>query len=101
MAMANKALEKPYYLDEKGQKVEYDETFYLNDEEIVLPTLTEEQLNQAVSFVEGITKAPYQNSEIMSIINEEVQAFFEGQKSAKDVASVIQNRVQLYLDENN
>lgn len=100
MAMANKALEKPYYLDEKGQKVEYDETFYLNDEEIVLPTLTEEQLNQAVSFVEGITKAPYQNSEIMSIINEEVQAFFEGQKSAKDVASVIQNRVQLYLDEN-
>lgn len=101
MAMANKALEKPYYLDEKGQKVEYDETFYLNNEEIVLPTLTEEQLNQAVSFVEGINKAPYQNSEIMSIINEEVQAFFEGQKSAKDVASVIQNRVQLYLDENN
>lgn len=100
MAMARKALEKPYYLDENGQKVEYDETYYINDEEIVLPPLTEEQLNQAVSFVESIGRTTYQNSEVLQIINEEVPAFFEGQKSAKDVAGIIQNRVQLYLDEN-
>ena len=78
MAMARKALEKPYYLDENGQKVEYDETYYINDEEIVLPPLTEEQLNQAVSFVESIGRTTYQNSEVLQIINEEVPAFFEG-----------------------
>ena len=80
--------------------MEYDETYYINDEEIVLPPLTEEQLNQAVSFVESIGRTTYQNSEVLQIINEEVPAFFEGQKSAKDVAGIIQNRVQLYLDEN-
>ena len=35
--------------------------------------------------------------EIMKIIEEEAESYFEGQKYAKQVADVIQNRVQLYL----
>lgn len=101
MQMAQKAMQKPYYLDENGQKVEYDDIYYLNDEEIVLPPLTQEQLDQAVSFVEGINRTVYHNDTVMQIINEELPAFFEGQQDAEKVAEVIQNRVQLYLDENN
>ena len=100
LKMAQRAMEKPYYIDEQGQKVEYDDIYYLNDEQIVLPQLTQEQVDQAVAFVEGIRRTTYQNDSVVQIINEELPAFFDGQKSAEDVAKLIQNRVQLYLDEN-
>lgn len=38
---------------------------------------------------------------VQGIILEEVQYFFEGGKSAEETAKITQNRVQLYLDENN
>ena len=37
---------------------------------------------------------------ILNIISEEAQGYFEGQKSAQDVAKVIQSRVQTYVSEN-
>ena len=37
--------------------------------------------------------------QIDSIVIEEVQAFFNGQKSAKQVADIIQSRVTLFLEE--
>lgn len=40
------------------------------------------------------------DEQISGIINEEAQAFFSGQKSAKDVAGIIQSRVQTYVNEN-
>ena len=33
------------------------------------------------------------------IIEEELPAFFEGKKSAKDIAEILQSRVNLYLNE--
>ena len=38
--------------------------------------------------------------EIIKIINEEAPAYYNGQKGINDVASIIQNRVQLYVNEN-
>lgn len=38
--------------------------------------------------------------DIWNIISEEAGAYFEGQKTASEVAGIIQNRVQLYLFEN-
>ena len=38
-------------------------------------------------------------SDIISIIWEEADTFFEGEKSARDAAKVIQSRVSLYLME--
>ncbi len=96
----NKATEKPYYLDENGNKVEYDETYYINGEEIVLPQMTKEQADKIVSFIESIHRSGYYNEAINNIINEEAGAYFAGQKSAKDVAAVIQSRVQVYVNEN-
>ena len=94
------AMEKPYYLDENGNKVEYDETYYINGEEIVLPQLTQEQVDQIVGFVESVNKRAYYNEAISNIISEEAGAYFSGQKSAKDVAGIIQSRVQVYVNEN-
>ncbi|MCR8844518.1 extracellular solute-binding protein [Paenibacillus sp. SC116] len=40
-----------------------------------------------------------EDDKIHSIINEEATAYFSGQKSAEDVANLIQNRVTTYLNE--
>jgi len=97
---AQKALEKPYYLDENGNKVEYDETYWVNNESIVLPQMTQAQIDKVVNFIFSIQKGYYSNNEIMTIINEEIEPFYSGQKSAQEVAQVIQNRAQLFVDVN-
>lgn len=100
LALANEAMENPYYLDENGEKVEYEDTFYINGEEIPLPNMSQEQVNDFVSFIESVDKKMYYNTEIQNIVTEEAEAFFSGQKSVDDVAALIQNRVQLYVNEN-
>ncbi len=97
---AQEALERPYYLDENGEKQEYDETFYLNGEEIPLPPMTQEQIDQVVAFVQTVNKSVYTNEAVLNIIKEEMDAFYSGQKSAQDVAKIIQSRAQVYVDEN-
>lgn len=97
---ANLATEKPFYIDENGDKQEYDETFYMNGESITIPPMTQEQVDKAVNYILSLKKSGYDNTNVMNIINEEMGGFFTGQKSAQEVAAVIQNRVQLYVDEN-
>ncbi|MBO5335964.1 MAG: extracellular solute-binding protein [Lachnospiraceae bacterium] len=97
---AKQAMEKPYYMDENGEKVEYEDTIYINEESIPIPTMSQEQLDEFVAFIESVDKKTYYNEAVMNIINEEAAAFFEGQKSAADVAGIIQSRVQIYVNEN-
>lgn len=97
---AKEALERPYYLDENGDKVEYDETFWINDEEIILEPMSQAQIDQITDFVLTVDKCYYNNEDIINIVNEEAEAFFTGQKSAQEVVKIIQSRAQLYVDEN-
>jgi ABC-type glycerol-3-phosphate transport system substrate-binding protein len=55
-----------------------------------------DQFNEIISSVSSVQR---NNSDIMKIIEEEAQAFFTGQKTAADVAGLIQSRVQTYLNE--
>lgn len=97
---AEKAMEKPYWLDENGEKVEYDNTYYINGESIVLEQFSQAEVDAVCEFVYSVNKRSYYNQDIINIVNEEAASFFEGQKSARDVAAIIQSRVQLYVDEN-
>lgn len=99
-ALAQAALEKPYYTDADGNKVEYDETYWINDEEITLPTMTQEQVDAAVEFIESLTTTYYYDEDVINIINEEVEAYYSDQKSAEDVAAIIQSRVKIFVQEN-
>lgn len=94
------AMEKPYYEDENGNKVEYENTYYINGEEIVIPVMTKEETDQISAFIESVDKRAYTNTSVQNIITEEVAAFFEGQKSAQAVAEIIQSRVKVYVNEN-
>ena len=40
------------------------------------------------------------DNQISNIIVEEVEAYFQGQKTVDDVAGIIQSRVQIYVNEN-
>lgn len=98
--MAQQGTERPFWINEDGTKEEYDDTFYMNGEEIKLDPLSQEQVDEIVAFVLSIDKCYYYNENVMNIINEEMPAFYTGQKTAQEVAKTIQNRTQLYVDEN-
>lgn len=57
-------------------------------------------LEEYLAFVEGCEPQPYWPEQIRAIVSEETALYFEGSRSAKDTADIIQNRVQVYLDEN-
>ena len=42
---------------------------------------------------------PIWHEQIEGVVLEESQAYFKGDKTPEDVAAIIQNRVQLFLDE--
>ena len=100
MERVQRATQKPTYTDENGNEVEYEETFWINGEDIPLEPLSQEQVDQIANFIMSVDRAYYYNEDVMNIINEEMGAFYTGQKSAQDVANVIQSRAQIYVDEN-
>ncbi|MDE5951928.1 MAG: extracellular solute-binding protein [Acetatifactor sp.] len=97
---AKKAMERPYWTDENGNKEYYDDTWYVNGEDIVLEPFTQEEVDEICEFIYSVNRLPYYNENISNIITEEAEAFFVGQKSVQEVAGVIQSRVQVYVNEN-
>lgn len=57
-------------------------------------------LHDYKAFLESCVPALASNTQLENIIWEEAQAFIEGDKSAREVAQIINSRVQIYLDEN-
>ena len=93
------SMEKDFYTDENGEKVYYDQSTYIGDTEYTLEPLTQEQVDDFKSMVDGASVGSNYDTDIINIINEEAAAFFSGDKSAADVAALIQNRVGIYLGE--
>lgn len=58
-------------------------------------------LHRAIAFLESCVPAPAQHPELWPIIQEELGAFYSGDKSARQTAEIIDSRIQVYLDENN
>ena len=63
-------------------------------------SLTKEMTDEALDYAERTRYLPLKTKEIQSIIYEEALLFYTGDKSLEAVIDLIQNRVQLYLDEN-
>ena len=96
---AKAATEKPYYYDENNEKFEYDDTYYINGQEVVIDPLSEAEIASIKEFVKSVDRISSYNSEIENIITEDAEPFFAGQKSAEEVAKVIQSRVNIYINE--
>lgn len=98
--LAKAAMEKPYYLDENGEKEEYEDIVYIGGEEIPVPPMTQQEVDALMEQLYSFTKVYKQDDTLENIIEEEAAPYFAGQKSAKDVAAIIQSRVQIYVNEN-
>ena len=61
---------------------------------------TEEEIAAIRNLIDNAQPMPSANTEILTIITEEAAPFFAGQKSAKEVADIIQSRVKIYVSEN-
>lgn len=88
-------------LDENGEKiVEPKATYWGNDgEQFSIDAMSQEQADQVMALYNSIHTLNGGNDAIYNIITEEAGAYFAGQRSLDDVASIIQNRVGLYVAE--
>lgn len=58
-------------------------------------------IHETNALLERCVPKPRNYEELENIIIEEITAYYEGDKSARDVAIIIDNRIQVYLDERN
>ena len=96
--------EPVYGKDENGAKKEMPKSTWTSNMgsdnfTVEVYAATKEQTDRMMEMIETAQSGERMDQEILSIIMEESSGFFEGQKSVENVAEVIQNRVQLYLNE--
>lgn len=63
--------------------------------------LSEEQAQRFLHLLELTDRAPSAYSKVFSLIRNEAQVYFAGQRSAEETARIIQSKVTLYLSEQN
>ncbi len=97
--MGEEAMKRPSYEDEEGNLVEYDETYYIGDVEMLLSPMNAEEVEAFKKQLYSFDRIYKSDEELVNIIKEEAEAYFSGQKTAKDVANVIQSRAQIYVNE--
>ena len=87
----------PVYSEENGEKTEQTK-YYWNG--LQFGAATRDDVDAVMALIESAHGVTGDNIEVTNIIREEAGAFFEGHKSAKEVADIIQSRVQIYVNEN-
>lgn len=98
--LEEKAWEKPYNIDEQGNKQEYDDYFYINGMDVPMVPLTKEETAGFMDYIMSLDKLCVYNEALNNIVTEETESYFAGQKSAEEVADVIQSRAKIYVSEN-
>lgn len=98
--LEERAWEKPYTIDENGNKQEYEDYFYVNGMDVPVVPLTKEETGEFVEYLKSLDKLCIYNEDLNNIITEETESYFAGQKSAEEVAGIIQSRAKIYVSEN-
>ena len=90
-----------YLLDENGERIQIsrggvgfgDGTVY------ELYALSQEQADKLLEVINTTTKVAESNDSIASIVTEQAQAYFAGQKSPEEVARLVQSKANIYVNE--
>ena len=98
--LAKKSMEKQFWIDDDGEKHYEEEYYWVGDTQIEVQPLTQQDVDTVTDFVESLTLTYSSNEAVSNIISEEAAAYFKGQKSAQEVADIIQSRVSIYVNEN-
>jgi ABC-type glycerol-3-phosphate transport system substrate-binding protein len=99
-----RAMATEEYTDDDGTEVSPISGGYgYDDYEVEFGPLSEEEAEIIRDMVDRIgycaTYSSY-SSDVQDIVTEEAEAFFKGDKTAKEVADIIQSRVNIYVSEN-
>ena len=73
---------------------------YTSGKQVKKKPMTQEEAKEFYDYVLSIDTMYEVETDIQNIISEEASAFFSGQKTAEEVAEIIQNRVNVYINEN-
>ena len=108
--MINEELNVEYVKDENGELLLDEEgnpipengggSIGWGDWEYTYPPCTREEIDTVLALAETARPISLSNQEILKIIGEEAQAYYKGDKSAADVAALIQSRLSVYVSEN-
>lgn len=99
--LKTRAMQRPYWEDPTtGKREEYDDKYWLNDQEIILPVMTEEEIETVMGILTTVSEVAVSDDNLLNIVTEEAAAYFSGQKQAKEVADIIQSRAGIYISEN-
>lgn len=90
------------YIDEMGnEKPPYNGTVTMNgDVTCALKPLKENQVKLYRDFIDNTHRVSLGNSVILSIVMEEAQTYFKGDKSLEEAAEIMNNRISTYVNEN-
>lgn len=89
-----------YYEDADGNKKEKPKGTWGNmDYSVEVFAARQDQVDKVRQLIDTAECGQNSDRKMFGLIYEEVQAYFEGQRSAEDVAALIQNRVQTYINE--
>lgn len=89
------------YTDFDGVEHEYPKTTYStsNGDEIEIYAATKEEIDQIRKAFENVSNVPYVDDDLYELMSEELDSYFKGGKSAKEVAEILQSRVKIFLAE--
>ncbi len=90
-----------FLLDENGEKIEESKggVSFGDGTDHDIYSMTQAEADKLMALIENTTVAFGENEQITKLATEEAQAFFTGQKSAEEVAKLIQSKVNLYVNE--
>ena len=85
-----------------GEVVEMEDVdyIYVNGVEMALEPMKPEETAELIDYLYKLDSLCIYNETIYNIVMEEAAGFLEGQKTAEEVADVIQSRVEIYVSEN-
>lgn len=90
-----------YYEDVDGtQKEQPKGTWSTGDFQVDVYAVTQEQVDAVRNIIDNACYERSFDSEVFGIAEEEAAAYFDGQKTAQEVAEIIQSRAQIYVNEN-
>ena len=91
-----------FILDEDGNRIEVSRGGYgtANGQTVEFYSLSQEQADELWTALTSATAVnDYSENSIFDIVSEQSQAFFAGQKSAEDVAKLVQSKANIYVNE--
>ena len=91
-----------YVLDEKGERIPLAKGgFWADgmDEPTEFYALTQEQADKVMELILATDKLYMEDTAVLNIVFEQVDAFLSGQKTAEEVAKLVQGKMNIYINE--